>query len=111
MWLGVGTGIWGSETEDIGGGTHVQILYTSGGYEDVQRSEAELPVALHEAGDCLVCGAVLYLQEGQGQTSAASWQGSAATYYQVEMGRDQHGLHHEVTKDGEGCGFHLFHCG
>ena len=35
VWPSVGTGDWRSETEDIGGGTQVQVLYTSRGYKNV----------------------------------------------------------------------------
>ena len=97
MWQSLRSGIRGSEAKDIKGGTQVQIFYSSGGHKDVPRPEIELLVTLHEARDRMVCGAVLYLQEGQGRTLEASWKGLAATHSHVEMGRDHHGFYHEVT--------------
>ena len=68
-------------------------------------------MALHEAGGRMVCGTVLDLQDGEGQTLEASWKGPSATHSHVEMGRDHHGIQHEVTEDSEGRGFHLGHYG
>ena len=49
-----GTGIWGCEVKYLGGGTQIQVLYSSGGQKDVYGSKIELLVALHEAGDRMV---------------------------------------------------------
>ena len=68
-------------------------------------------MALHEVRDRLVRGVVLDLQEGQGRTSAAIWQGSAVTHFYVEVGKDHHGLDHKVTKDNEVCGCHIGYYG
>ena len=59
-------------------------------------------MALHEAGDCIVRGAVLNQQEGQGRASETSRKGLAVTHSYVEVGGDHYELHHEVTKDNEG---------